>query len=164
MLEKQRESLAASKNYQKVKAHVQRNKLTYSCFGSAIASGLLVGVLKSRPTIVNNITQVTPSIAPVMNNISKPVFRPEFHNSNTSFVGHPHKLVKCLETEEIWETVKSAAEAVGKAPAVMSKHLNGHTDHVNGLHYKIIGLGTAADGVKAVDARTFILDSLEKTA
>jgi hypothetical protein len=133
MFEKQRESLEASKNYQKAKLHVQTHKMAYACLGSAAVSGSLVTLLKSRPLEVTNITNVAPSIAPVFNN----------SNQQVNFGGHMTKLVKCLETGKVWEKVTEAANDNGVSLAKMSKHLNGHKGHVNDLHYQIIGMGTA---------------------
>jgi hypothetical protein len=72
------------------------------------------------------------SIAPVFNN----------SNQQVNFGGHTTKLVKCLETGQVWEKVTEAANAAGVGISAMSKHLNGSHDHVNGLHYKIVGVGT----------------------
>jgi hypothetical protein len=72
-----------------------------------------------------------------------PVFRPVFNNSNmVNNGGHMRKLVKCLETGEIWETVTESADQAGSSLSLMSRHLNGHKPDVYGKHYEIIGIGT----------------------
>lgn len=91
----------------------------------------------------------TKSKQPVLINHLEPVFAPVFNNDNSSnviasFGGHQHKIVKCLETGEIWEKAKDAAEAMGVTESLMSRHLNGHKDHVSDLHFVILGLGAAA--------------------
>lgn len=65
----------------------------------------------------------------------------ETHTTN-NYYGHSTKIVKCLETGEVFETVSAASEAAGVGRTTMSKHLNGRQDHVNGYHYEIIGQGT----------------------
>jgi hypothetical protein len=64
MFDKQRESLEASRNFQKVKAHIELHKMAYACVGSAAVSGSLVAMLKSRPVNVTSVTNVT-NVAPL---------------------------------------------------------------------------------------------------
>ena len=110
---------------EKIKGHFRKNKERYLFFGLGA-----VVVLAIRKPIV---------IAPVFNNNNLPVFS----NMNNQFGGHAHKIVKCLETGELWETVTDAAKAAGTSFPAMSKHLNGHSaEHLYGKHYSIVGLGT----------------------
>lgn len=46
------------------------------------------------------------------------------------------KLVQCIETGEIFESVKSAAKAFDKHPNSMSNHLRGNRKTCAGLHFK----------------------------
>lgn len=123
----------------KVKKHVEKHQTTYAAIGGSAITLVAVKVFggpqvivreaQNVPTVINN------TIAPVMNNIG---------NQQTNTFGGPMtKMVKCLETGEIWEKVTEAASGADVTLSKMSQHLNGHKDHVNGLHYKIIGLGTA---------------------
>lgn len=127
----------------KAKAHVEKYQLVYAAAGSSVITlvavrtfggpQVIVREAANLPAVINN--TVAPVIAPVMNNIG---------NQQTNTFGGPMtKMVKCLETGEIWETVTDAAEAAGTSLAYMSRHLNGHKDHLYDKHYKIIGLGTA---------------------
>lgn len=120
--------------YQQVKQHLEANKTTYLIGAGGLVVGVGIGLLlKQRPTQIINM--VAPEIKPV------------FHNNNSSsavnFGGHMTKLVKCLETGEVWEKVADAAKAVGTTSSTMSKVLNGHTETFDGLHYAIIGMGTS---------------------
>lgn len=119
----------------RVKKHLRDNRMTYLAGVGCLATGYFL----RRPSV-----QISaPSIAPVFNNT--PVIAPVMNNTQVNNFGGPlTKMVKCLETGEIWETVTDTAESAGVGIQKMSRHLNGHKDHVNGLHYKIIGLGTAA--------------------
>lgn len=116
---------------ERFKEHVKNHKSAYVLAGGVglVATGVVVGRSLGRTQIVNT---VSPTIAPVMNN-----------TTNANFGGYSTKIVKCLETGQLWETVKDAADAAGVTQSVMSKVLNGHTDHVKGLHYVIVGMGTA---------------------
>jgi hypothetical protein len=63
--------------------------------------------------------------------------------SNVSYIssnrqGPPSWVVRCLETDAIFASQKSAAEAMGINAGVLSSHLNGFRDHVNGYHFERI--------------------------
>jgi len=117
---------------EKIKNHVSEHRVVYIASGVSFAlGGVSVVVLKSRPMQIIN--TVAPVIAPIFNN-----------TNNITFGGYAHKVVKCLETGQIWESVKDAAEETGVTLSTMSKVLNGHSDGIQGLHYTIIGLGSGA--------------------
>ncbi len=78
---------------EKIKTHVREHKVVYIASGASfVIGGLSVLVLKSRPTKIIN--TVAPVIAPIFNN-----------TNNVTLGGYPHKVVKCLETGQIWESV-----------------------------------------------------------
>lgn len=109
-----------------VKKHVEDNKTAYIVVGSMVM-GLVVGrILFGSKAIIHNSAVASPIV-----NIS----------SKVTNGGYTHKIVKCLETGQIWETVKDAAEAMEVSPSMMSKHINGHKDHISNLHFTIVGLG-----------------------
>jgi hypothetical protein len=103
-----------------IKAHFRRNKKLYVGLGI----GVVVTLAIRKPIVI--------SIAPVFNN----------SNQQVNFAGHLTKLVECVETGETWKKVTEAAKAAGHTVPVMSKHLHGHTDNLDGLHYQIVGIGT----------------------
>jgi hypothetical protein len=75
-------------------------------------------------------------IAPVFNNTIAPVISNTVNNG-----GYMRKIVRCVETDELWPSISKAAEQAGASLSMMSKHVNGHTaDDINGLHYVIEGL------------------------
>lgn len=116
---------------EEVKVHISEHKKEYVWAGLGLAAGLTIGiVLKKRPT--QFINQVAPVIKPTFNN----------SNQQVNFGGYAHKIVKCNETGKVWETVKDAAFDSGIGASRLSRHLNGHTDHLNGMTYSIIGVGT----------------------
>ena len=125
-----------------VKAHLKANKNIYIAAGIGVLVGVIVGAggtmyLKRN---AKSITQVINNVAPVFNDTVAPVFND--NSSTVSLGGHLHKIVKCLETGEIFEKVSESAKSAGVPLSLMSKHLNGHTDSINDLHYEIIGIGT----------------------
>jgi hypothetical protein len=111
----------------RVKQHFQDNKTTYLVGAGCLAVGYLI----RKPGVV----------APVFNNVVAPVIEnaPVFNNTVNNG-GYMRKIVRCVETDQMWPSMKAAAEAVGTTVVSMSKHCNGHTDHLDGLHYVIEGL------------------------
>ncbi len=116
---------------EKIKNHLHEHKVVYITSGASfVIGGLSVLVLKSRPTQIIN--TVAPVIAPIFNN-----------TNNVTLGGYSHKVVKCLETDQIWESVTKAADDIGATVPVLSRVLNGHTRDFAGKHYAIIALGCA---------------------
>jgi hypothetical protein len=128
MFKDKTEALVVGTKIQRIKAHLQENKNTYLAGAGGVAVGTLgMLLLKQNPLQVVNTINNTPVISPVFNNV--------INNG-----GHMRKIVRCLETDEMWPSVSKAAEAIGHPISVMSKHINGHKDHIDGLHYAIEGL------------------------
>lgn len=124
----------------KIKAHVKRNEDRYTSFAAGVVSGaVLFGV---HATLSG---RVSSSKSPVVIE-NNPVFNNINTNTNTNVVtnynGYATKIIKCVETGEIFETAKDAAASAGVKASTFSRHINGHTDHVYGMHYEIIGQGT----------------------
>jgi hypothetical protein len=117
--------------FERAKAHVLRNKTTYIVGAVCLAIGVATGYwIKSRPLI-----NVVNTVAPVFIN----------NNENiVNFGGYATKIVKNHLTGDTYLTVKAAAEAAGVEMVRMSRHLNGHIPHINGVVYSIIGQGTTA--------------------
>lgn len=65
------------------------------------------------------------------------------NNVTVNMGGPMHKIVKNTSTGEVFESVTDAAESAGVSVSTMSKHINGHSDHIYGDEYEIIGVGTA---------------------
>jgi hypothetical protein len=117
--------------YKEIKQHVDDNKLWY-VLGAGIATGVVGRSLyHSAPVTIAN--SVAPIISPVFNNDN---------SSMVNFGGHLTKIVRCIETDEMWPTVTKSAKATGNTLNRMSQHLNGHRADLNGLHYVIEGVGT----------------------
>ena len=115
-----------------IKGHFQRNKMWY-----ALGGGIIIGVgggllLHRSPTqiapVINN------SVEPVFNNTVAPVITIENIVNNG---GYARKIIRCIETDQMWPSMTKAAEATGNHIVMMSKHCNGHVDNLQGLHYVI---------------------------
>lgn len=50
------------------------------------------------------------------------------------------KKVRCIETDEIFFSVKEAAASIGKSAAALSQHLNGYPHHnsCGGFHFEYV--------------------------
>lgn len=49
--------------------------------------------------------------------------------------GHPGYLVRCLETGQTFISQAEAASVMNVSPSMLSSHINGSFDNVNGLHF-----------------------------
>jgi hypothetical protein len=126
MLKEKTHALTVGTKYQKAKQHVQDNRNSYLAGAGGLAVGALGVLLLTRsPLQINN--TVAPVISPVFTNV--------VNNG-----GYMRKIVRCIETDEMWPSVSKSAEAAGVSIAKMSQHLNDHKGHVNNLHYVIEGL------------------------
>ena len=64
------------------------------------------------------------------------------HNTTYNYGGYQSKIVRNLNTSEIFESQKAAAESVGVSEQAMSRHLNGLADDIHGDVFERIGFGT----------------------
>lgn len=127
-----------------VKKHLQENKGTYLVGASCLAAGYFL----RKPSVIEILNETAPSIAPVFNNM--PVISPVFNNTVNN-VGHCCKIVQGLDDEgKLWPKAALLAEELAEehgitfdaARTMLSKHLNGHSDHVFNKRYVTYGLGT----------------------
>lgn len=136
MSEKNEQEQKISKK-ERIVNHLKEHKTTYICAAAGAVAGAAVGVVA-----VSLRSPKMPEInVPIVNNNT-----PVFNNVNTNNMGgYSTKMVECVETGQIWKTVKDAAAAAGVDPAVMSKHLNGRQRDIFDLHYTIIGFGSTGN-------------------
>ena len=129
--------------WERVKQHVVRNRYWYAAGGLAVVAGAL-GYSVGRSSTngeCGHVFEVGGDVtdSPVLIGDGNSM---DNHTEINNYYGYSTKIVKCLETGEIWESVGEAADEVGVGRKTMSKHLNGKQEHVNGYHYVIIGQGT----------------------
>jgi hypothetical protein len=92
--------------------------------------GLAFGYLLRGKTI---------NVAPSFNNTVAPVITPVFNNTVNNG-GYARKIIRCVETDELWPSMSKAAESAGHTLQAMSRHIHGFNDHLDGLHYVIEGV------------------------
>jgi len=122
-----------NETFRSVKAHVVKYQVVYACGATAIVS-VIVTRQFARPTMITNVIEA-PAIAPVFNNTVAPIINNIVNNG-----GYSRKIIRCLETDQMWPSMKAAAEATGNTLHAMSRHCNGHLDNLQEMHYVIEGL------------------------
>ena len=119
----------------KAHQHVVKYQVVYATVGGS-AFTLVVVKIFGKPQVIVTAAENLPAV--VNNTIhNTPVFNNTMNNG-----GHMRKIVRCLETDQLWPSMSKAAEDVGTSLHKMSQHVNGHKEHVDGLHYVIEGLAT----------------------
>jgi len=118
----------------KVRTHFSDNRTTYLVGAGCLAAGYIL----RRPQVI---TVINEAAAPVFNNTVAPVIAPVMNNVVNNG-GYSRKIIRCLETDQMWPSMKAAAEATGNTLHAMSRHCNGHLNDLGGLHYAIDGLAS----------------------
>ena len=134
---------------QKVKGHFKKHRGKYITGATVVVVGGVCFYIgrkyQERSTSVS--MDVVDNVRPTNVAIGKDIeidARTKITNNvtNINMGGYTTKMVKRLSDGMIYETVGDAAKAAGVNKTVMSKHINGKSNDVNGESYKIIGLGT----------------------
>ena len=130
--------------WERVKQHVIRNRYWYAAGGLALVAGAL-GYSVGRASVDGSthweIEGVSAGEDVVIGGDHIENNEVHIHNTN-NYGGYQSKIVKNLDTGEIFESQKAAAESVGVSEKTMSRHLNGSIDHLDGVVFERIGLGT----------------------
>jgi len=142
-----------AQKYNAVKSHLIEHKKVYItggiCFIAGVASYAIISDDATQPQrripIRNYNGGGNAQVSIEAESITdSPIHVEQTTNDINNFGGHSTKIVKCVETGEIFGSVNDAARSVGVAQSKMSLHLNGRKDHVYGYTYEIIGLGTTS--------------------
>ena len=142
--------------WERFKSHVKRNKKTYILSGVGVLLGIAGGYTLAKlgedsGDILNLEVDGDLIEAPVLDIADSDVgdvnvnsFNSENHIHNTTHIygGYQSKIVKNLNTGEIFESQKAAAESAGVSEQAMSRHLNGIADDIHGNVFERIGFGT----------------------
>lgn len=127
-------------NVRKFHQHVMKYQLYYASGATAFISVAGMRILAKPTTITNLLEQAPTVVAPVFNN----------HNignvvNNTVNNGGPmRKIIRCVETDEMWPSMSKAASDAGYSLQRMSDQIHGRTEHLDGLHYVIEGLSATS--------------------
>lgn len=119
----------------KVKQHVEKYQVVYATLGGSAVTLVAVKIF-GKPQVIVKGGEALPAIVNTINNM--PVFNNTVNNG-----GHMRKIIRCIETDEMWPSMTKAAEAAGLTVQAMSDHIHGRTDHLYGLHYTIEGLSAS---------------------
>jgi hypothetical protein len=122
----------------RIRDHFDQYKTVYISAG-VIALSIGVGIIIGKKIDVADTGQElivkakSISNSPIINNSTI---------TQNNFQGHLSKIVRCIETGEIWDSISSAAEDLGVSRANLSKVINGTKPDYLGQHFEIIGLGS----------------------
>jgi hypothetical protein len=122
---------------EKVKEHIKRNKLEYisGIVGVIVGSAGAYALSKRTGSIQINGTSAsmrTKCLYQQNNNLYQTI------SMYGNVIGRPGKPVFDMETGKRFETETLAAKYAGVSPVMMSNHLNGKRDHVNGRTFKFV--------------------------
>lgn len=117
----------------RIKDHFDRYKTAYISAGVIVVSigvGIIIGKKIDTHNLPTNV--ISNSTEAIINNGSL---------IQNNFQGHLSKIVRCIETGEIWDSIRAASDDLGISPNNLSKDIQSNLD-VNGRHFEIIGLGS----------------------
>lgn len=130
---------------ERVKNHFKEHRELY--FGIGIGLGLATVTCLIMKNYSDRCLAVVPKELPrsTMEETSSSFFannvRDSF-NTTVNYGGYSHKIVRNNNSGELFGTVTAAAESAGVPFSKMSRHLNGHMEHINNETFSIIGIGT----------------------
>lgn len=131
---------------QKVKGHFKKHKVKYIVGGTCLVAGGTVGYYVSKhyhAVNMNVISKVEPTNVAIGKDISIKNKTDITNNvTNVNMGGHTRKIVRRVSDGKLFGSVQEAAAEAGVSQPLMSNHLNGRNDHINGGKYEIAGLAT----------------------
>lgn len=109
---------------EKIKNHFRKHKVAYISVGVSVTAGVAVGLLVGRGQVsISNPAMV--NYKPVANTVQVQMVRP----GPKSFV------VQCVESGQVWPSIRQAAESTKLSPGLISGHLKGKFADVGGFHF-----------------------------
>ena len=130
--------------WERVKTHFRENRNLYLLGGVCLAAGAVLGYsLKDEGDEVKMEALGDINLGDINFGELEKTTHNTTNNVMVNMGGSMHKIVKNTSTGEVFESVTAAAESAGVSTSSMSKHINGHTDHIFGDEYEIVGIGTA---------------------
>jgi len=125
---------------EKGKDHFRKYKVVYSCAATGVVvAGITALIMKGRHARMQS----------VPDGLARVTMRPFLFCSNGNNIvstverngrGHPGYIVQSLETGARFPTQAETARAFNVSPSLLSSHLNGRFDNVNGLHFERVSL------------------------
>lgn len=133
--------------WKRFKSHVERNKKVYIVSGVSVVLGIVGGYLLPKSVEGRGDVYEGPVIdldSLEIEDSEVNILSPQTHiyNTTNNYGGYQSKIVKNLDTGEVFESQKAAAESVGVSEQAMSRHLSGCSDDIHGNVFDRIGMGT----------------------
>lgn len=122
---------------EKMKQHIQENKKVYiAAAGGMVVGGIgvCIGVRQVNPKQITNIKQ---GIA-----VNSPNTVHQMMINQLQRRGHPGNVILWIEKDLYCESQNRMASTAGLDAGMLSKHLNGKIDNVNGNHFIKVGEAT----------------------
>ena len=131
---------------QKVKGHFKKHKGKYIVGGTCLVVGGAVGYYVSKHyhgVSMDVISKVEPTNVAIGKDITIENKTNITNNvTNVNMGGHVSKIVRRLSDGKLFGSVNEAAIEAGVPQPLMSNHLNGRKENINGDIYEIAGLST----------------------
>ena len=131
---------------QKVKGHFKKHKVKYIVGGTCLVVGGAVGYYVSKHyhgVSMDVISKVEPTNVAIGKDITIKNKTDITNNvTNVNMGGHVRKIVRRVSDGKLFGSVSEAASEAGVPQPLMSNHLNGRKDQINGDMYEIAGLST----------------------
>jgi len=131
---------------EKIKNHFIKHKEAYIVGGcSILVAGFTCAIMRrhycldaKQPYVVHRTLESSPTEHSVSlyNSYLSNAFNTKIVNvKERDGRGHPGYMIRCMETNTIYESQKAAAAANNVSQTHLCDHLNGRLDHVDGKHF-----------------------------
>lgn len=112
----------------KFKEHWNRNKKMYYGFGGGVVITTLGAVILHKIVLTQQLVESAVATGNIM-------YKSNIYQTVLNARGHPGYIIECLETGLLFQSQNQAAKLLGISASLLSSHLNGKTESVNGLHF-----------------------------
>jgi hypothetical protein len=124
---------------EKIKVHIRDNGKVYIAIGITfvVTAGITTIIMRNNSVLnIGRDTVVTASRDIVVTGKNSTLNHVSYISAERQ--GPPSWVVRCLETNKLFTSQRSAAMSMDLAENHLSQHLNGLRDHVNGYHFERI--------------------------
>lgn len=98
-----------------IKTHVREHKKAYIIGGSAAAAGITAGLILGSRGQISIANPAMINYKPIANTVQVQMTRP----------GPKAFVIQCVETQEVWPSIRQAAKALEIDRGTLAKHLAG---------------------------------------
>ena len=132
--------------YNEIREHIKRHKTTYACAATAVGVATITTLImrgryegfRREPygleTADTSVTMRPLSFLSSQNNIVKVV--------NQHGTGRPGYLIHSLDSNEYFSSQREAASIFGISESLLSKHLSGKIENVDGYQFERLNLAS----------------------